>query len=335
MLPPEPYTDHFGPADIWQARARLRGLVLHTPLVYSPALSARTGGQIYLKMECWQHCGCFKVRGAINMVSTLTAEARGRGLVTASSGNHGTALAYAAGLFGRAPATIFLPEYADRTKVAKLQALGAQAVLHGANFTECLWRAVTYAEEQGATYVHSHAHPLVIAGQGTIGIEILEDLPDPDLVVVPVGGGGILAGIATAVKAGNPAVRVIGAESSAAPGAYLAFRDGFWHDRIDLKPSIADGILGTFSRLPFEITRSRVEGIVLVEDAELVEAMRVFMQDEQLMTEPASSIGLAALLSGKIDATGRKCVIVISSRNIDAGRFNRLINEGLGATPFK
>ncbi len=331
MLPPEPYTESFGPADVWQARSRLRNLVLHTPLLYSPALSARTGAQIYLKMECWQYCGCFKVRGAINMVSTLSDEERLRGLVTASSGNHGTALAYAASKFGHVPATIFLPEYADLTKVAKVQALGAQAVLYGSNFTECLWRAMTYAEEQGATYVHSHAHPLVIAGQGTIGLEILEDLPDPDIVIAPVGGGGILAGIATAVKAGNPAVRVIGAESVAAPGGYLAFRDGFWHEQIDLKPSIADGVLGTFSRLPYEITRTRVEDIVLVEDESLVDAMRAYMQDEQLMTEPASAIGLAALMAGKIENfQGRKVVIVISSRNIFAERFNKLINQGLG-----
>jgi threonine dehydratase len=331
MLPPEPYTEDFSPADMWQARARLRGLVLHTPLVYSRALSARTGGEIYLKMECWQHCGCFKVRGALNMVHALTPEQRARGLVTASSGNHGAALSYAAlSVDGPAPATVFLPEYADRVKVAKVQALGAEAVLHGANFTECLWRAVTYAEERGATYVHSHAHPLVIAGQGTIGLEILEDLPDPDIVLVPVGGGGILAGIATAIQAGSPATRIIGAESSAAPGAFLSFRDGFWHDRIELKPSIADGVLGTFSRLPYEITRNRVESIVLIDDAELVEAMRAFMQDEQIITEPASAIGLAAILAGKVDVTGQKTVIVISSRNIHAERFNRLINQGLG-----
>ena len=222
----------FSPELIWQARARLRGLILRTPLLFSPALSQRTGGQIYLKMECWQLCGCFKVRGAINMVSTLTPEERCRGLVTASSGNHGIALAYAASLFDHPPTTIFLPEYADQSKLAKLARLGAETVLHGSDFLQAFDRANEYAAEVGATYVHSHAHPLVIAGQGTIGLEIMEDLPDPDIVVVPIGGGGIISGISTAVKAANPATRVIGAQSSASPGAYLSLRDGILYERV-------------------------------------------------------------------------------------------------------
>src|SRR5512137_2077850 len=198
--------DAFNPAEIWLARARLKHLILRTPLLFSPALSRRTGAQIYLKMECWQVCGSFKVRGAINMVAALTAEQRGRGLVTASSGNHGIALAYAASLFGHPPTTIFLPEYADKTKLSKLEALGARIVLHGADFLQAFDRANDYATEVGATFVHSHAHPLVIGGQGTIGLEIMEDLPDPDIVLVPSGGGGIVSGISTAVKAANPRV---------------------------------------------------------------------------------------------------------------------------------
>ena len=322
--------DAFNPAEIWLARARLKHLILRTPLLFSPALSRRTGAQIYLKMECWQVCGCFKVRGAINRVAALSPEERDRGLVTASSGNHGIALAYAASLFGQPPTTIFLPEYADKTKLSKLEALGARIVLHGADFLQAFDRANEYAAESGATFVHSHAHPLVIGGQGTIGLEILEDLPDPDLVLVPIGGGGIISGISTAVKAANPRVRVVGVQSAASPGAYLSLRDGVCHERVNLRPSIADGLLGTFSPLPFAITVDRVEGVALVEDDEIVEGMRALQTDEQLMVEPAAAVTLAAILAGKIDVQGLRVVLVITSRNVDAERYRRLIEYGPG-----
>jgi threonine dehydratase len=322
--------DAFNPAEIWLARARLKHLILRTPLLFSPALSRRTGAQIYLKMECWQVCGCFKVRGAINMVAALSPEERDRGLVTASSGNHGIALAYAASLFGHPPTTIFLPEYADKTKLGKLEALGARIVLHGADFLQAFDRANAYAAESGATFVHSHAHPLVIGGQGTIGLEILEDLPDPDLVLVPIGGGGIISGVSTAVKAANPRVRVVGVQSSASPGAYLSLRDGVCHERVNLRPSIADGLLGTFSPLPFAITQDRVEGVALVEDDEIVAGMRALQTDEQLMVEPAAAVTLAAILAGKIDVQGLRVVLVITSRNVDAERYRRLIEHDPG-----
>ena len=314
-------------ADVWIARARLKNLILRTPLLFSPALSRRTSCRIYLKMECWQLCGCFKVRGAINMVSALSDDERSRGLVTCSSGNHGTALAYAASLFGHPPTKIFLPTYADPNKVGKLKALGAEAVLHGDTFLETLDEAQQYAKDSGSTYVHSHSHPLVIAGQGTIGLEIMEDLPDVQTILVPIGGGGLISGIATAVKSISPAVRVIGVEPTAAPGAYLSFRDGHCHERIDLRPSVADGLLGTLTPLTWEISRNLLEGVKLVEEDEIIQAIRVFQQDEQLMVEGAAAVGLAAILSGKVDVQGQKVVLVLTGRNIDASKYNDLVGQ--------
>ena len=154
------------------------------------------------------------------MVATLSDEARQRGLVTCSSGNHGTALAYAAMRFDRPPTKVFLPKNADLVKVGKLEAYGAEAVLHGEHFLEALDEALRYTEEIGATYVHSHGHPLVIAGQGTIGLEIMEDLPDVETVLIPIGGGGLSSGIATAISAAAPQTRILGIEPAAAPGAY-------------------------------------------------------------------------------------------------------------------
>ena len=327
MSPPDSQTTVFRPVDIFMARARLKNLVLRTPLLFSPALSRRTGCQIYLKMECWQLCGCFKVRGAINMVSALTDEERNRGLVTCSSGNHGAALAYAASIFGRPPTKIFLPTYADPNKVGKLKALGAEAVLHGEAFLETLDEAQRYAGDSGATYVHSHSHPLVIAGQGTIGLEIMEDLPDVQAILVPIGGGGLISGIGMAVKSISGQVIMMGVEPTAAPGAYLSFRDGFCHERIDLRPSVADGLLGTLTPLTWEISRNLLEGVELVEEDEIIQAMRVFQQDEQLMVEGAASVGLAAILSGKVDVQGQRVVLVLTGRNIDANKYNKLVNQ--------
>jgi len=278
-------------------------------------------------MECWQLCGCFKVRGAINMVSALSESQRNRGLVTCSSGNHGTALAYAATIFGHPPTKIFLPTYADPNKVSKLKALGAEAILHGETFLETLEEAQRYAKDSGATYVHSHSHPLVIAGQGTIGLEIMEDLPDVQTILVPIGGGGLVSGIATAVMTASSKVKIVGVEPTAAPGAYLSFRDGHCHEQIQLQPSVADGLVGTLTPLTWEISKDLVADVKLVEEEEITHAMRVFQQDEQLMVEGAAAVGLAAILSGKVNVENKKVVLVITGRNIDADKYNSLMNQ--------
>jgi threonine dehydratase len=311
--------------DIRAARGRIAGRVFRTPLLYSPALSERTGGEIHLKMECWQRCGCFKVRGAVSMVSALSAQERARGLVTCSSGNHGLSLAYAAGLFGHPPTRVFVPEGAQPAKVRKILQYGAEVVTRGRHFLEAFDAAVEYTRESGSTFVHSHDHPLVIAGQGTIGLEILEDLPDVEAVLVPVGGGGLISGILTALKAANESIRVIGVESTAAPGAWLSFRDGRCHERIELKPSIADGLSGTLTPRTFAITHGKVEAVHLVDDGEIVRALRVFLEDEQLVLEGSAAVGLAALLAGKLDLRGRKAVLVLTGRNIRAEGYLDLV----------
>ena len=326
MHPPDHNTETFGPALIWQARQRLHGQILRTPLLHSPALSRLTGCELYLKMECWQLCGCFKVRGAINMVSTLSPEERARGLITTSSGNHGYALSHAASILGRPPTTVFMPENADPNKARKIQMLGGTTIFRGANFLKTVDHALAYCEETGGTYVHSHAYPLIIAGQGTIGLEILEDLPDLDVILAQIGGGGLISGIATAIRAAAQDVRIIGVEPTAAPGAYLSFKDGVARERIELQPSVADGLLGGLSPLPYEIIRDKVEKIVLVEESEIIEAMRVFQREEQLMLEGGAVVGLAALLARRIDLQGQRVVLVLTGRNIDSQRYNSLMS---------
>jgi threonine dehydratase len=275
-------------------------------------------------MECWQLCGCFKVRGAINMVSALHQEERRRGLITCSSGNHGAALAYAASLFDRPPTKIFVPEGAESTKLRKIEMYGGEIIPFGSDYLKALDRALAYAEESGGVFVHSHDHPLIIAGQGTIGLEIVEDLPDVECIIVPVGGGGLISGISLVAKSANAKVRLIGVEPTAAPGAYLSFRDGYCHERVDIKPSVADGLLGTLTPLTFAITHPLVEQITVVEEEEIFQAMRVFEDEEQLIVEGAAAVSLAAILSRKIDVRGQKVTLVITGRNISVAQYNKI-----------
>ncbi|MCX5977720.1 MAG: threonine/serine dehydratase [Coprothermobacterota bacterium] len=312
-------------SEIWKARHRISPYARHTPLLYSPALSAKCRAPIYLKMECWQTCGCFKIRGAGNMVAALSQEERQRGLVTASSGNHGIALSYAATFFGRPAVRIFMPQEADPTKVEKVRALGAEIVFSGVTYAEAYDQAQTFVTATGATYVHSHAHPWIIAGQGTIGLEILEDLPDVERIVVPIGGGGLISGVAAAVKAYSPGVHILGVEPEAAPGAFLSLRDGVAHERIETQKSIADGLLGGFGGLPFSISRGLIDRVALVSDQEIVPAMKLLQKEERLMVEAAAAVGLAAVLAGKIELNGQKTVIILTSRNIDAVKYQELV----------
>jgi threonine dehydratase len=316
---------NFSSSEIFLAANRLKNHILRTPLLYSSALSKITGGDIYMKMECWQLTGSFKVRGAINMVSALTEEEKNRGLVTASSGNHGTALSYAASILGYPPTKVFVPTSADPKKVEKIRSYGAEAVLYGENYLEALDEAQRYVKEIGGTYVHSHSHPLIIAGQATIGLEIMEDLPEVQIIMVPIGGGGLISGIGKAVKSVSEKVRIVGVEATAAPGAYLSLRDGYCHERIEIQPSVADGLLGTFTPMTFEISKNLIESVKLVEEDEIIHALQVFQKEEQLMIEGSSSVGLAAILSGKIDVKDQKVILILTGRNIDAERYNKLI----------
>ncbi len=317
----------FDPREIWYARNRIMEHVYRTPLVYSDSLSKLTGSEIYLKPECWQRCGCFKVRGAVSHVSSLSKEKLSKGLVTASSGNHALAVAFASTLFGKPPTRIYVPENPDPAKVKRIMEWDPELVYHGNSFFEAYTEARRYEKKTGATFVHSHGDPLVIAGQGTIGLEVMEDLPDVDSIIIPIGGGGLISGISTATKTINDELRIIGVEPTAAPGAYTSLRDGVAHEEIEIEESIADGLLGGFGSLPFQICSKIVDETHLVTDAEIIEAMKAFQREEQLMVEAASSVGLAALMTGKVKAKREKVVLIVTSRNISAERYNQLINS--------
>ena len=319
--------DTFTPEMIHVAKRSIQPHVIKTPLLHSRSLSRLCGCQVYLKMECWQTCGCFKLRGVTNFLNHRREAVMETGVVTASSGNHALALAHAAAKMQVPQIKIFLPENADGAKVDKIRLRGIEPILDGQNFFETFDIAQAYAKKSGACYVHSHADPLVIAGQGTIGLEILEDLPDVDTVIVPVGGGGLISGIAAAIKADAGSVAIIGAEPEASPGAYQSMQQGKPCERITLKPSVADGLAGGLSPLPFEIAHNLIGQVALAAENEIIAAMKAFFVEEQLVIEGAASVGLAGLLSGKISLRDQKVVLVITGRNIDPDRFLSIIAE--------
>jgi threonine dehydratase len=223
--------------------------------------------------------------------------------------------------------SIFLPEGADPAKISQIRLHGVEPVLGGKNFYESFDIAQSYSAETGTCYVHSNADPLVIAGQGTIGLEILEDLPDADAVIVPVGGGGLISGIAAALKEEHNSIAIIGAEPEASPGAYQSLQEGKPCERIALKPSVADGLSGGFSPLPFKIAQPLLKEIALASEAEIISAMKTFFDQEQLVIEGGAAVGLAVLLARKVNLQNNKVVLVVTGRNIDSKRFLSIIGQ--------
>ena len=313
--------------DMLAAQRSVSGLIARTPLEYSFLLSQRAGCEVYLKLENWQKTGSFKVRGALNKISSLTEEEKARGLVTASAGNHALGVAYAARSLGNVPTTLFVPVNAPTSKLKKLEEFDCDVALSGNSYDEAHHAAEDFERLHGATYVHAYDDPLTIAGQGTAGLEIMEDLPEAKAILVPVGGGGLIAGIAVAAKAINPQVRVIGVQTEASPSAYLSLRDGRPYEEYDAAPTIADGLAGGFGRLPFEIAGDLIDEIVLVSEEETRAAVFTLLELAQLVVEGAGAVGIAALLAGKVNLAGRKAVIVLTGANIDASLVFEIMNE--------
>ena len=305
--------------DIRQARERLKPHIRHTPLLRAEKIEKAAGCQVYLKPETLQVTGAFKIRGALNKSLSLSREQIANGMIATSSGNHAQGLAYAARLLG-VKATLVIPVTAPKAKIANTKALGAEVILFDGD-TAARWKRVyEIAEEKKYAVVHAFEDPLVMAGQGTIGCEILEDLQDVDTVVVPMGGGGLISGIATALKETKPSVRVVGAEPALTP-KYFESRKNGKRTSLPLKNTIADGLrLSVPGQNPWPIIEKYVDEIILVEDEDIVAGMRALARDAKLIAEPAASIGIGALLAGaiKVERDERVCA-VLTGGNWDLG----------------
>jgi threonine dehydratase len=309
------------------AHVRIAPHVRRTPLIHSMYLSARTGAEVWLKAECLQPTGSFKVRGALNVVGQLGSEQRARGIVTGSAGNHGLGVAYAARAWGGIKADVFCPVTAPRAKLDKLRRFEIGLHLEGQTYEDAHQAAEAYARQTGATYVQAYDDPRVIAGQGTSALEVLEKLPAPDLVLVPVGGGGLIAGIAVAVHERAPGCRVIGVQPQASPAALLSLREGRAIDPYDHEPTLADGLAGGFGVLPFAVAASLIDSILLTTEEELRRAVYCLVDREQLVVEASGAISIVPLLNGRLDVAGKTIVCVLSGGNLETSLLRDILVE--------
>jgi threonine dehydratase len=318
-------------ADVEAARARIAGGVYLSPCVESIPLSQLTGAHIYCKLDYLQRTGSFKERGARNALLRLSPEQRRRGVIAASAGNHAQGVAYHGGLLG-IPVTVVMPTFAALIKVTNCRHLGANVVLHGQDVDEARARAEDIAGRDGLTFVHPFDNADVMAGQGTMALEILEQTPDLDAIVVPVGGGGLLAGIGTVIKALRPQMQVIAVEADRATCLQAALAAG--HPvPVSLAPTLADGLaVPVIGTLPFAVLQRVVDRLVTVDEASIALAILRLIELEKSVVEGAGATPLAAFLSGKLaDLKGRRVVLTLCGGNIDLTMLDRVIETGLVA----
>ena len=315
--------------DIAAARSTIAGKVRRTPCVESPVLSELTRTDVRLKLENLQFTGSFKERGACNRLEMMPASERARGVITASAGNHAQAVARHGARLG-VSVTVVMPEATPLVKVTATRRFGAHVILNGSNYDEAAALAATLAAERGLVYLHPFDDPLVIAGQGTVGLELLEEVPDLDAVIVPVGGGGLIAGVACAIKERSPGVRVLGVEARRFPSMQRAL-ESMAPPSLPGGKTIADGIavrhVGALTR---ELTRKYVDEIALVDEAEIAQAVLLLLEREKTVVEGAGAVGVAALLHHRFaELEGKRVAVVISGGNIDVNLISRIIEHGL------
>lgn len=309
--------------DVNSASAALKGVAIRTPLLHDEILSERLGVPIWYKAEGLQRAGAFKFRGAYNFLRLLPADTLARGVVAPSSGNHGQGVAMAARIFG-VPATIVMPTNASSAKRAGAERLGARVILCGTTTHERADKAHEIANAEDLVFVHPYDDPSIIAGQGTVGLEIMEDLPDVSTVLVPVGGGGLSAGVATAVKLLRPNVRVIGVEPVSAPKLHAARKKGA-PVRLSATGGLADGLQASeIGGLPFRHHQPYVDDVVLVDDEPLIAAMRHLLDRLKIVVEPSGAITAAALMTGALKPDGIT-VAVLSGGNVEWDGLRQLL----------
>ncbi|WP_206431150.1 threonine ammonia-lyase [Pantoea agglomerans] len=319
-------TDSVTLKDIYAASGRIKSTVCKTPLEPSHSLSALVGTEVRLKMENLQHTGSFKLRGAANVLASLNADQRRAGVIAPTAGNHGLGLAcagHAAGI----PVSIFLPFSADPIKVSAMKSYGAQVTFFD-NIEDARQEAIVAAQQSGATFVSAYNNQQMIAGGGTVGLEIMEDWPDADVILVNIGGGGLASGIATAIKGINPAAEVWAVQSEASP-TFERWKEAGEAIPVEISSSIAEGISGCIEpeAMTWPLIRDRVDRVLLVSEAEIKAAMLLMLNLHSHVVEPSGVPAVAAAIRYAKELSGRKVVCVVSGRNISGSRYLKLVNE--------
>ena len=314
--------------DIEEARERIKEQIYLSPFPHSETISRMTGSKVFFKLENLQLTGSFKERGALNRLLTLTPEETQRGVIAASAGNHGMAVAYHSRRLNIA-ATIVMPVTAPLIKVTRVRQYGAEGTLCGNDYDAALAEALRLSKERGLTFISAFDDPWIVAGQGTIGLELYEQNPDLEVVVVPVGGGGLIAGIGLAIKTLLPKVRVIGVQAEAVPSMKVALAEGT-PKQLPPATTIADGIaVRAVGATPLELVKSFVDEIVTVSEGEIANAVLSLLEIEKTVAEGAAAVPLAALLNKKIAGAGKNLGLIVSGGNIDMNLIARIIETGL------
>jgi threonine dehydratase len=314
--------------DVQGARARIRDFIYLSPCQFSATLSESTGCEVYLKLENLQRTGSFKERGALNKVASLTNEEKRQGVIAASAGNHAQGVAYHASRCG-IRSQIVMPLMTPLVKVSATQNFGAEVILHGANYDEAFAEALRRRDAEGMTFLHPFDDPVVIAGQGTIGLELLEQVPQLDAVVVPIGGGGLISGMACALKESNPKIRVIGVQTERLPSMLRARENGS-PVTLPSEATIADGIaVRRAGDVTYPLVERYVDEIVKVDEEEIASAILVLLEKEKTLAEGAGAAALAALLQKKTPLDGQKVAVIVCGGNIDVSLLARIIERGL------
>lgn len=317
--------------DVEDAWDRIRPHIFYSPCAYSALLSEQLGSHIYLKLDNMQSTGSFKERGAANKLAVLSADERARGVIAASAGNHAQAVAFHGARLGIST-KIVMPEGTPLVKVQRTKGFGGQVVLFGPNFDAAYSHAREIQEAENRTFVHPFDDPAIIAGQGTVGLEILEQVPDIDAIIVAIGGGGLVSGVLTAVKSKRPDVKVIGVEPEVLPSMLMALKE---HHVVELPSAqtLADGIsVRRVGQLTYEHVKDLIDEIVTVSEAEIAQAILILLEQEKTLAEGAGAAALAALISRKVNLPGKKVCVLICGGNIDVNVISRIIERGLVAT---
>jgi len=315
-------------AEIQSALGRIRESIYLSPCAFSETFSRLTGNSVFLKLDNLQKTGAFKERGALNKLLTLSREERSNGVIAASAGNHAQGVAYHAGKRG-IRAQICMPLTTPLIKVSSTRSYGAEVVLHGANYDEACEEAVRRSRQEGLTFVHAFDDDAVIAGQGTLGIELVQQHSDIEVIVVPIGGGGLIGGIACAVKETNPKVRIIGVQTSRLPSMKVALAEGK-PVTLNAAATVADGIaVRRAGDRTLPLVRKYVDEIVTVDEEEIANAILLLLEREKTLAEGAGAAGLAALVNHKVASTGKRVAVLIGGGNIDVTLLSRIIERGL------
>lgn len=312
--------------DVLDSRERIRGYIYTTPLEKSQYLS-NDETNIYLKLENQQKMKCAKVRGAFSKITDLTPEEIAKGIVAISSGNHGAAVSYASSLLGIENATIYVPETTPKSKTEKIEYYGANVVKVGKNYDEAHEIGAKIIKGSGSVFIDPCSDPTVIAGQGTIAIEILEQEPSIDTILVPIGGGGIITGVSIAAKHINPNIKIIGVQTAACPAMVASLRDEEFYEMYPTEDSICDALVGGIGDIPYKMAKQCIDDIIVVEEEDIADAIKFLLLKEKIIAEPAGAVGVAAVRKNPELFKGKNVAIVITGGNIDEELLRSIINK--------